>query len=106
MAAIHSSDSAVKEHLIQKINELDKLYMERSTELLFEKKRVQELTEEKKDFDEKFENSQRELNDFKTKVHKEVKVLRDKVDKLTEANLSYQKTIEEMRRFFNKVNMI
>jgi len=40
MAAIHSSDSTVKEHLIQKMNELDKINMERSTELLFEKKRA------------------------------------------------------------------
>jgi len=55
MAAIHSSDSTVKEHLIQKMNELDKINMERSTELLFEKKRAQELEIEKRDFDEKFE---------------------------------------------------
>ena len=55
MTAIHSSDSTVKEHLIQKMNELDKINMERSTELLFEKKRAQELEIEKRDFDEKFE---------------------------------------------------
>ena len=52
MAAIHQSDSSVKEHLIQRINELDKLCMEKSTELLFQKRRVQELAEEKADFDE------------------------------------------------------
>eukprot|EP00347_Sterkiella_histriomuscorum_P018982 403343421 len=78
MAAIHSSDSAVKEHLIQKINELDKLFMERSTELLFEKRKVQELAEEKKEFDQKFETSQVEINSFKTKVSKEVKTLERK----------------------------
>lgn len=61
MAAIHSSDSNIKEHLIQKMNELDKLNMERSTELLFEKRRVQELSEEKRDFDKRFEDAQSEL---------------------------------------------
>jgi hypothetical protein len=40
MAAIHASDSTIKEHLILKMNELDKLNMERSTELLFEKRRA------------------------------------------------------------------
>ena len=47
MAAIHASDSNVKEHLIQKMNELEKISMERSTELLFEKRRAQELEDEK-----------------------------------------------------------
>ncbi|CDW79000.1 UNKNOWN [Stylonychia lemnae] len=106
MAAIHSSDSTVKEHLIQKMNELDKLNMERTTELLFEKKKAQELESEKKEFDEKFEKSQKELNDFKQKVSREVKVLRERVGKLTDENVIYQKTIEEMKIFFNKVNML
>lgn len=88
------------------MNELDKLNMERSTELLFEKRRAQELSEEKKDFDEKFEKSQKELNDFKTKVSREVKILRERVGKLSDENVNYQKTIEEMKVFFNKVNMI
>ena len=51
MAAIHQSDHNVKEHLIQKMNELEKLYMERSTELLFEKRRNKELSDEKNEFD-------------------------------------------------------
>jgi hypothetical protein len=52
MAAIHQSDSNVKEHLIQKMNELDKLAVEKGTELLFEKRRVQELEEDKCIYDE------------------------------------------------------
>lgn len=44
--------------------------------------------------------------EFKSKVSKELKHLREKVTKLSESNKIYQKTIEEMRIFFHKVNMI
>ncbi len=57
MVAMHGSDSAVKEHLIQKMNDLEKQFMERSTELLFEKRRAQELSEEKREFDSRFERA-------------------------------------------------
>jgi len=43
MIAIHQSDSGVKEHLILRINEQEKLNMEKSTELLFAKRKIQEL---------------------------------------------------------------
>ena len=35
MNAIHQSDSSVKEHLIERVNDLEKINLERSTELLF-----------------------------------------------------------------------
>lgn len=106
MVAIHTSDSKIKEHLIQKMNELDKANMERSTELLFEKRRAQELAEEKKEFDDKMEKCQKEFHDFKSKVQREVKILKERVGRLSEENVNYQKTIDEMKVFFNKVNMI
>jgi len=65
MMAMHASDSNVKEHLIQKMNDLEKLFMERSTELLFEKRRAQELGDEKKDFDVRFSRAQTEITEFK-----------------------------------------
>lgn len=65
MVAMHGSDSKVKEHLIQKMNELEKQFMERSTELLFQKRRVQELTDDKNDFDNRFERAQNEISEFK-----------------------------------------
>ena len=40
MTAIHQSDSEVKEHLIERINEQEKSNMEKSTELMFSKRRV------------------------------------------------------------------
>lgn len=47
MTAIHQSDSSVKEHLIARVNELEKVSMERSTELVFARRSVSQLTEEK-----------------------------------------------------------
>ena len=40
---MHQSDSNIKEHLITKMNELDKQVMEKTTELLFQKKKASEL---------------------------------------------------------------
>lgn len=60
--------------------------MEKSAELLFEKKRAQELNEEKKDFDTKYQSQQEEIDQFKRRVNKEVKALRDKCTKLTTQN--------------------
>lgn len=68
MAAIHNSDLNVKEHLMLKMNELDKQNVERSTELLFSKKLVKELTDDKRIFDEKMQKTQSEVVEFKTKT--------------------------------------
>lgn len=32
-AAVHESDRTIKEHLIERVNQLDKLYLEKSTEM-------------------------------------------------------------------------
>ena len=47
MTAIHQSESSVKEHLISRVNELEKLNMERSTELVFARRSVSNLADEK-----------------------------------------------------------
>ena len=47
MTAIHQSDSSVKEHLISRVNELEKLNMERKTELVFARRSVSNLADEK-----------------------------------------------------------
>ena len=61
MIAIHQSDLQVKEHLIAKMNDLDKSNVERVSEMLHEKKRVQELIQDKQAYDEKMERVQREV---------------------------------------------
>lgn len=40
MSAIHQSDASVKEHLIERVNLLEQVNMERSTELLFARREV------------------------------------------------------------------
>jgi hypothetical protein len=47
LAAVHYSDRNIKEHLIVKMNDLEKQCVEKSTELMFEKKKLKELIDEK-----------------------------------------------------------
>lgn len=49
---MHMSDLNIKEHLIKKINEYEASTVEKSTELLFEKKRTKELLEDKQSYDQ------------------------------------------------------
>ena len=49
---MHESDMSIKEHLISRMNELDKQVMEKTTELLFTKKKIGELETFKREFDE------------------------------------------------------
>ena len=48
---MHESDASIKEHLISRMNELDKSVMEKTTELLFQKKKIGELETFKREFD-------------------------------------------------------
>lgn len=52
MQAMHQSDSSVKEHLIDRINEQDKIIMEKGAELLFAKKKIQEMLNDKVEVDQ------------------------------------------------------
>jgi len=47
LAAVHQSDTSIKEHLLVKMNELERTSVEKGTELLFQKKQTKELTEER-----------------------------------------------------------
>ena len=50
--AMHESDLSIKEHLITRMNELDKNVMEKTTELLFQKKKIGELEKFKREFEQ------------------------------------------------------
>ena len=65
MIAIHQSDSSVKEHLNRQINEHEMLNMEKTTELLFLKKKLQELLSEKIEVDEVRDQAQKEMQEVK-----------------------------------------
>lgn len=103
MAAMHQSDRGIKEHLIGKLNDLEKNCVEKGMELMFEKKRVRELTEEKDQYADMLEKAEKEVKEYKTKMSKEVKGMRENVNNLGEENQAYKKVIEEMSIFFRKI---
>ena len=86
MVAMHQSDSSVKEHLIQRVNEQEKINMERATETLFLKKRVQELLNDKLEVDEVREQCQKEASEMKHKLQKDIKALTDCVQNMNQQN--------------------
>ncbi len=103
MNALHQSDANVKEHLIERVNELEKISMERSTELLFTRRTLSQLSEEKAQLDLKATLAQKELGDQKAKSKRETKLLKEHVQRLNDENLTMTGAIENMRRFFEKV---
>ena len=82
MTAIHQSDSEVKEHLIERINEQEKSNMEKSTELMFSKRRVQELVQDRVEVEDVKMLAVRDLNEVRQKLLKDIKILKDRVVKL------------------------
>ena len=47
MEAIHSSDLGVKEHLIERVNDLEKVCMEKGTELIFTRRSMESIANER-----------------------------------------------------------
>lgn len=103
MNALHQSDANVKEHLIERVNDLEKINMERSTELLFIRRTLSQLTEEKTQLDLRAALVQKELSEKKSKSKRETKLLKEHVKRLNDENFAMTSAIENMRRFFEKV---
>ena len=103
LAAMHQNNAKVKTHLIQRVNELDKSHIEKSTELLFTKRQLQSLESEKSHYDTRWEAQKKEVEVYRERVGREGRVLRERVGRLTEENLRYQKAIEDMKKFFDKL---
>lgn len=78
--------------------------MEKTTELLFLKKRVHELLQDKADVDEVHRQAQREIQEVQARAARDVKALRDRVLRLGEENTEYRRVFEDMASFFGKVN--
>ncbi|TNV82544.1 hypothetical protein FGO68_gene9665 [Halteria grandinella] len=106
MQAMHQSDMSVKEHLIERINEQERLNMERATEIMFKSKQIQEMEGEREEVQEVKRAAQREVEEVKGAMGREIRGLREKVVRLGEQNRQYQKSIREMAVFFDKVNII
>lgn len=77
MAAMHQSDSSVKEHLIERVNELEKVNMEQSTELLFSRQGVQALIDDKASSEEKANQAIKELSVYKETAKQKLKLLKE-----------------------------
>ena len=103
MNALHQSDANVKEHLIERVNDLEKINLERSTELLFTRRTLSQLTDEKTQVDARATLAQRELTEYKAKNKRETRMLKEHVQRLNEDNIALNSAIEGMRRFFEKV---
>ena len=97
---MHQSDSNIKEHLITKMNELDKQVMEKTTELLFQKKKASELEAWKQEYDVVLNaeiNARKEL-DVKTQA--EIRLYKSKNKHLKNQNKVLKAAIQDMTRFF------
>ena len=86
------------------MNDSDKLNMERSTELLFAKRKVQELTNEKEEYEKELEMCSNAYNEYKDLAGREIKALKERVKELMEQNATYLAAIKDMKIFFHKVN--
>jgi hypothetical protein len=86
MIAMHQSDATVKEHLIQSVNEHEKINMEKTTEILFLKRKIQELLSEKVEIDEVRNNMTRDLSEVRLKMGRDIKLLKDRLVRVTEEN--------------------
>ena len=73
MSAMHESDHSVKEHLIERVNDLEKVNMERSTELLFARRTMQQMIDEKSSLENKAIHAVKELHEFKSKQKRKLK---------------------------------
>ena len=89
--------------MIERVNDLEKINMERSTELLFTRRTLSQLTDEKAQLDLQATLYQKELSEQKSKSKRETKLLKEHVQRLNDENLGMTSAIENMRRFFEKV---
>ena len=73
LQAMNTSSGAVKEHLLYQMNELDRQFTQKNTELLIKSQRLQELEQIEKVESKNREKEREEIKKFKKDVGKEVK---------------------------------
>ena len=61
MEAIHSSDLGVKEHLIERVNDLEKVCMEKGTELIFTRRSMESIANERQALESRASQAEFEL---------------------------------------------
>ena len=101
--ARHQSDLGVKEHLITRMNDLDKQVMEKSTELLFQKRRVGELTMFKQEFDQVFNAEKNQRKELELRSNAEILAHRKRNQKLLRQNRILKSTLRDFTVFFQNL---
>ena len=79
---MHESDASIKEHLISRMNELDKSVMEKTTELLFQKKKIGELETFKREFDQTLNAELNSRKELEVKSSAEISLFKKRNSKL------------------------
>lgn len=104
LSAMHNSDANVKEHLIERVHELEKVNMEKGTELLFIRRTMQSIADEKDSLERKAESAVRDLSEVSGLAKKKIKVLKDHSNKLTEENRVLLQAMDGLRAYFINSN--
>lgn len=104
LSAMHNSDANVKEHLIERVHELEKVNMEKGTELLFIRRTMQSIADEKDSLERKAESAVRDLSEVSGLAKKKIKVLKDHANKLTEENRVLLQAMDGLRAYFINSN--
>ena len=73
--------------MIERVNDLERLNLERNTELVFTRRSMSALAEEKAQLDLRADLATKELAEYKTKSKREVKLLKEHVSRLNDENV-------------------
>lgn len=102
-SAMHQSDSAIKEYLTKRLSESEQLIVEKTTELLFIKKRAGELEDFQREFDSKLNAEVVAAKELKLKTDAEVDMYKKRNHKLSRENKVMRGALKEMTQFFDTV---
>lgn len=100
---MNKSNAAVKEHLLYQMNEIDRQFTQKNTELLIKSQRVQELEQIETVESKKRESERAEIRAFKKEVAKEVKQLRKESQLLENQNMKYRKSLLSLKLYMDKM---
>lgn len=101
---MHESDSIMKEHLVNRLNELDKQSVEKTTELLFQRKRIAELEKFKLEFNQTLGSEQAARKELELKSSAEIAVIKKRNSKLSKQSRVLREALSEMTSFFEQLD--
>ena len=102
-SAMHASDSTIKEYLTKRLSESEQLVVEKTTELLFVKKRAGELEEFKHDFDSTLNAEVVARKELQVRTDAEIDMYKKRNHKLSRENKAMRVALKELSQFFESV---